>query len=102
MKSKRLLQMVSMLLTITMLLSVMQIRTCSAIKRDPSQPSIQDSTATALPDPEEEPEYKIIGEQKEKRDATTKYFFDRAWKRHCRRVQGTRPLPDIGRNLGGN
>ncbi|MEQ2441176.1 RICIN domain-containing protein, partial [Solibaculum intestinale] len=74
MKSKRLLQMISMLLTITMLLSVMQIDVF-AIKRDPSQPSIQDSTATALPDPEEEPEYKIIGEQKEKRDATTKYFL---------------------------
>ena len=73
MKSKGLRKAVSALLTLTMLLSIMQLD-AFAMDYDPSQPSVTDPLDYPLPEPDGEPEYQIIGEQEEKRDATTKYF----------------------------
>ena len=74
MKNKRFLKAISYLLTLTLLLSVMQLDVF-AMDYDPSRSSVTDPLDYPLPDPEKEPEYQIIGEQEEKRDATTKYFM---------------------------
>ena len=74
MKNKRVIKAISYLLTLTLLLSVIQLDVF-AMDYDPSQPSVTDPLSYPLPDPEKEPEYQIIGEQEDKRDATTKYFM---------------------------
>ena len=74
MKSKRFLKAISYLLTLTLLLSMMQLDVF-AMDYDPSRPSVTDPLDYPLPDPEKEPEYQIIGEQEDKRDASTKHFM---------------------------
>lgn len=74
MKSKRFLKAISYLLTLTLLLSIMQLDVF-AMDYDSSQASVTDPLSYSLPDPEKQPEYQILGEQEEKRDATTKYFM---------------------------